>query len=125
MENAKAESQKRNVALFVVQAHDEPIRKEHEAKFTSVVRAEMLKKVNPQHTKGLSSFLPLYIGMRLTLLSKDCVRLGLMKGCTCTLQHIVFAEAEILEQHQVAGHAYHIKYMPTSLLLKAEDCHWT
>ena len=36
-------------------------------------RAELLRRVNPEQTKGLPSFLPLYIGMRVLLASKDCV----------------------------------------------------
>ena len=47
-----------------------------------------------------------------------------MKGCTCILRHIVFAEAEQLPAQSVAGHPYQLQYMPISLLLQAEDVQW-
>lgn len=44
-----------------------------------------------------------------------------MKGCICELRHVVFAEAEELPETLVAGHPHHLKYMPVSLVLQAED----
>ena len=43
----------------------------------------------------MRAFLPLYVGMRISLLSKDCVRFGLMKGCTCVVEKIVLADGDI------------------------------
>ena len=125
LENAKEESRKRRTPLYVVQAHDEAKDKAYQCKMTSAVRANLLKLVNPDDTKCLASFLPLYVGMRLTLLSKDSVRLGLMKGCTCILRHIVFADAEELPRNLVAGHPHQLQFMLVSLLLQAEDASWT
>ena len=66
--------------LYVIQARDETVRAEDQAKLTDAVRTDLLKLCNPEKTKGLQSFLPLHQGMRLLLSSKDCVRLGIMKG---------------------------------------------
>ena len=85
----------------------------------------ILRRVNPELTKGLPSFLPLYVGMRLILSSKDCVRFGLVKGCTCILRHIVFAGHENLPVTHVAGEPHHLTFMPISLVLQAEGAMWT
>ena len=125
LENAKEQSRKLNVPLFILQASDQAVRAEDEAKLTSVQRTELLQRVNPDKTKGLPSFLPLYIGMRLFLTSKDCVRFGIMKGCPCILRDIVFSDYEILPQMPISGHPHFIQYMPISLLLQAEDVEWS
>ena len=90
-----------------------------------MVKTDLLKRVSPEHTKGLPSFLPLARGMRYLLSSKDCVRLGIMKGCPVILRDIVFADDELLPQEHVAGHAHSIRYMPGTLLLQAENAPWT
>ena len=41
--------------------------------------------------------------MRLQLLSKDCVRFGLMKGRECVLEHIVFSDKKTLPMEVIAG----------------------
>ena len=125
LENAKEESRKRHIPLYLAQAYDEVVDKAYTGKMTPAVKADLLRRVNHEQTKSLASFLPLYVGMRLTLLSKGCVRLGLMKGCTCTLQHIVFADAEQLPQNLIAGRPRQLQYMPVSLLLQADDASWT
>ena len=51
-----------------------------------------LELANPEKTKGLQGFLPLYRGMKLMLSSKDCVKLGIVKGCPCTLEEIILAD---------------------------------
>ena len=52
-------------------------------KLTDNGRANLLDFVNPDHTQGIPSFLPLYEGMRLTIAPKGCVRYGVVKGCSC------------------------------------------
>jgi hypothetical protein len=81
LENAQTESKRLRTPLYVVQACDEVVHREDESKLTNAIRTALLQMVNPGETRGLPSFLPLYRGMRLLLASKDCVRLGIMKGC--------------------------------------------
>ena len=77
-----AYEEKRGRALYVVQAADDA--KEAERGWlTPGMREELMRTTNPRYTKGLPGLLPLYIGMCLTLFSKDCVRFGMMKGCEC------------------------------------------
>ena len=92
--------------------------------FTEAMRTELLQLTNPRLLKHLSSFLPLYLGMRLLLCSKDCVRFGLMNGCECILEHIVFADEETLPEEVVAGDPVMLQYMPVSLILRAVDAPW-
>ena len=63
--------------------------------------------------------------MRLVLSSKDCVRLGVMKGCPVILESIVFADDEVLPSIPVAGQPHHLRYMPINLVLRAEGAVWT
>ena len=107
--------------LYIVQAHDVAVRAENEKKLTDAVRADLLRYVNPEDTKGLPSFLPIYRGMRLLLNSKDCVRLGIMKGCPVVVRDIVFADDEALPYDHVPGRAHMLRYMPVSLILQAEE----
>ena len=124
-DHAKDESRRLAEPLYVVQARDEVVHSEDLEKFSESLKTELLRRVNPEQTKGLPSFLPLHRGLRLLLSSKDCVRLGIMKGCPVVLREIVFADDEVLPYHQVAGHAHSLQYMPVSLLLQAEDVAWT
>ena len=103
MENAREESRQLQVPLYLVQAHDEAVRQEDRASLTPLLRAELLRRVNPDNTKALPSFLPLYIGMRVILASKDCTRIGIMKGCPCVIRDIVMAGQEILPDQHVCG----------------------
>ena len=80
LEAAKSYCAKHRLPLFIVQVHDKAVKRHHEDKLTAEVRRGLLQRANPEQTKGLPSFLPLYIGMRLVIASKECVRLGLMKG---------------------------------------------
>ena len=123
--NAADASRKLKVPLYVLQAKDEPVRHEDKSKFTESIKGELLRRVNPEHNKGLPSFLPLYCDMKLLLTSKDCVRFGIVKGCPCILRDIIFAEDEVLPYDCVAGQPHQLKYMPTSLLLQAENASWT
>ena len=63
--------------------------------------------------------------MKLLLSSKDCVRFGIVKGCPCIVEEIILADEEILPYQQVAGQPHHLRYMPVSLLLRAEGAAWT
>ena len=125
LENAKEQSRRKQVPLYIVQANDAVVRREDEQRFTPEIQQELLNRVNPERTKHLPSFLPLYVGMRLLLSSKDCVKFGIMKWCPCILRHIVFADTEILPEQHVAGHAHHLTYMPITLVLQAEGAIWT
>jgi hypothetical protein len=109
----------------MVQARDETVRAENETKLTDVIRKELLQRVNPEQTKGLPSFLPLYRGMHLLLSSKDCVQMGIMKGCPVVLRDIVFGDDETLPYDHVAGHPHKLEYMPITLSLEAEKVSWT
>jgi hypothetical protein len=108
-----------------VQALDQAVQQEDQLKFTVAVQEETLRRVSPDNTNGLPSFLPLHRGMRLLLSSKDCVRFGLVKGCICILREIVFAPEEELLLDAVAGQPQKLNFMPVSLLLQAEDAQWT
>ena len=123
-ENAKRESRRLGVPLYSVQARDEATDPAHVSRLTAEVTKNLLRRVNPEQTKGLSSFLPLYKGMRLLMSSKDCVRFGLVKGCTCILREIVFSEREELPYVVVAGDTHRLEYMPVSLLLQADEAVW-
>ena len=125
LENAKEQSKRAKVPLYIVQANDEPVRNRDSSLLTAEVRKDLLRLANPDQTKGLPGFLPLYVGMRLLISSKDCVRLGIMKGCPCILRGIVFSDDETLPMDQVSGQPHHLTYMPASLILQAEGADWT
>ena len=110
--------------LYILQAKDEAVHIADQHKLTKAVQTELLQRVNPEKTKGLPSFLPLYRGVKLLLSSKDCVRFGIVKGCVVTLRDIVFADEEILPDDLPAGQPHALKYMPLSLLLQAEEAVW-
>ena len=111
--------------LYILQAKDEAVHSADRDKLTPAVRTELLQRVNPEKTKGLPSFLPLYRGMKLLLSSKDCVRFGIVKGCIVTLRDIVFADEEELPSVFASGQPHVLQYMPLSLLLQAEEAAWT
>ena len=124
MDNAQDESRRLRTPLYIVQAWDEAVEAEDKPKLTDLIRSELLSRVNPEETKGLPSFLPLYCGMRLLLSSKDCVRFGIMKGCPVILRSIVFADHEVLPLNHVAGQPFHLQFMPVSLVLQVEKADW-
>ena len=125
MDQAKEYCKVHKLPLYIVQARDEVVRTDDATKLTAQLRASLLQRVNPDDTSGLPSFLPLYRGMRLLLSSKDCVRLGIVKGCPCILEAIVFADDENLPYEHVAGQPHHLRYMPVTLLLRAEGAAWS
>ncbi|MDA8582587.1 hypothetical protein N9L68_00110 [bacterium] len=69
LENAKERCRKASSPLFIVQARYEVVRSEDEARLTSVLKRELLGRINPELTKGLPGFLALYVGMRMLLYS--------------------------------------------------------
>ncbi|CAK0855377.1 unnamed protein product [Prorocentrum cordatum] len=125
MQNARQQALRTGQRVYVVQARDEPVHPGDSRKMTSDVRRALLQKVSPKDTQDLPSLLPLYVGMRLTMYSKDCVRLGLMKGCVCTLRHIVFADGESFPADSLDDNVVHLQYMPITLWLQADGAEWT
>ena len=123
--NAKTHSARLGVPLFLVQAADEVVHEKDASKFTVGVRQELLQRTNPEKTQGISIFLPLYVGMRVILQSKECVRLGVMKGCVCVVRHIVLADEEKLPALLYAGELVNLHFLPKSLVLQAEGELWT
>ena len=124
LQHAKDICRKTCTPLYVVQARDDAVHPCDASKLTTSVQTQLLELANPEQTKGLQGFLPLYRGMKLLLSSKDCVKLGIVKGCPCTFEDIVFADEEVLPYPHVAGHAHQLKYMPVSLLLRVENPAW-
>ena len=122
-QNAVDATRAQGKALFILQASD-IAHEEDEADFSDGMRRDLLAEANPRETKLLPSFLPLYVGMRLSLYSKDCVRFGLMNGCECILEKIVFSDLEDLPAELVAGDAFQLRYLPVSLILRAVDAPW-
>ena len=57
--------------------------------------------------------------------SQDCRRLGIMKGCVCTVRHIVFSDSETFPRPNAEEDVVHLRCMPVSLWLQAEDASWT
>ena len=47
-----------------------------------------------------------------------------MKGCPVTLVHIVMADDEDLPSDLVAGQPHSLRFMPTTLILRAEGVPW-
>ena len=57
--------------------------------------------------------------------NQDCWRLGIMKGCVCTVRHIVFSESETFPKPNDEEDVVHLRCMPVSLWLQAADASWT
>jgi hypothetical protein len=124
LQTAREDARKLQTPLYLVQARDDPVRIGDAAKLSPAVREDLLRRVNPEQTKSLPSFLPLYVGMRLILASKDCVRIGIVKGCPCVVESIVLASDEMVPYTLVAGEPHSLTFMPVSLLLRAEKADW-
>ena len=94
--------------------------------FTQEVRAELQAVVKPSALGHLPGLCFLYIGMRVLIYDKVCVRLGLVNGCECVLEHIVFAAEEAIpvDGALVAGRPHTLQYMPNALLLRAIGVPW-
>ena len=123
LQNAKDEARRLNRRLYIALAADAPKDGDRDV-FTDSVRLDMLRRFNPRYNKYLPGVLPLYVGMRLLLYAKDCVRFGLMNGCLCELVAITFSEHEELPPQAVGGHAIPLQFMPVSLLLRVPDVAW-
>ena len=105
-------------ALDVAKAEDAHL-------FTEQWHTTLLDAADLSFCKRTPGILALYVGMRLLLNTKDCLRLALMNGCECILEQIVFAESEVLPTEIVAGAVYELQYLPTALLLRAVGAAWT
>ena len=85
----------------------------------------MLQKSNLRDVQNLRGFPPLFRGMRMLLYGEKCVRLGLMNGCECTLEEIIFADEEEIPPVVYAGSPIVLQYLPHQLLLRAVDAQWS
>ena len=47
-----------------------------------------------------------------------------MKGCPCVVESIILADYEVVPDRWLAGAPHPLKYMPVSLLLRAEGANW-
>ena len=65
-----------------------PVGDEH--LLTPAALEELLRLSGQKHTGSVPSILPLYVGMRLLLFAKDCVRFDLRKGCECVHEQVIF-----------------------------------
>ena len=119
-----SESTRRRKRLYVVLASD-TVRSAEIPMYTENVRTEVLRIANPRKTKHLPASCLLFHGMRLLLFSKKCARLGLMSGCACVLEDILMHDREVLPNHSEVGEVIPLQFMPTALLLRAEDAKWT
>ena len=115
--NAVEASARKRCALFVCMAADEP-RESEKHLFNTTERAIALQSAGLRQTKHMSGHLPLYIGMRLLVYDKICVRLGLMNGCECILEKIVFSDDEALPGDAQPGKPIVLQYLPAQLLLR-------
>ena len=88
---------------------------------TDDVKRRLLRLANVRHTNRLPSVLTLYVGMVLSLCSKDCQRLSLMHGAVAELVEIFFADAGRLPSNVLAGEPNFLRYMPTTLLVRVRD----
>ena len=70
LENAKAATSSQARRLYIVQAMDEAVHAKDERKMP-YVREQLLRRASPRDTQALPSILPLYVGMRLTLQTKE------------------------------------------------------
>ena len=48
-----------------------------------------------------------------------------MKGCVCTVRHIVFSDNETFPKPNAEEEVFHLRCMPVSLWLQAADASWT
>ncbi len=122
--NALRTCTSKNRVLYLAMASDSVANTQAHL-FTDRLRCRLLRMANGRHTDRLPSMLPLYLGMRLLLASKDCRRLGLMHGAEVRLEQIFFADAEELPKISMPQQPVVLKYLPAALLLRAEDVLWT
>ena len=70
LENARAATSSSDRPLYIVQAMDEAVHAKDERKMPHV-REQLLRRASPRDTQALPGILPLYVGMRLTLQTKE------------------------------------------------------
>jgi len=92
--------------------------------FTSVERTRLLDNPDITATKRTPGILALHHEMTLSLNTKDCLTFGLMNGCECVLEQIIFEKEEKLPESPVAGAVYELEYIPSALLLRAVGAAW-
>jgi len=119
MMNAAAVSQ----PVYVMKALD-VVKTEDNHLFTSGERTRLLDNPDITATKRTPGILALHHKMILSLNTKDCVTYGLMNGCECVLEQIIFEEEEKLPESPVAGAVYELEYIPSALLLRAVGAAW-
>ena len=85
MMNAAAVSQ----PVYVMKALD-VAKTEDNHLFTSVERTRLLDNPDITATKRTPGILALHHEMTLSLNTKDCLTFGLMNGCECVLEQIIF-----------------------------------
>ena len=117
---SSTQSRRRLYAFFAADS----VRTSETSLFTETMRREVLQIPNPRNCSYLPGVSQWYIGMKLLLFSKKCVRLGLMNGCQCTLEDIVFSEHEDLPMHYEVGDIIKLEYVPPALLLRADQATW-
>ena len=122
--NAVRESVRGDKRMYISVASD-VVREGDASRLTDEVRKVLLRKHNPRYVKNLPGVSPLYQGQRLLLYVKLCVRLGLVHGCECLLEDIIFADEEELPDWWYAGTPIVLKFLPVRLLLRAVGASWT
>ena len=70
------------------------------------------------------SILPLYEGMRVLLDEKLCVTYGLMNGCGCIIEQIMFDDNEDLDRLAAIKGPNTLQYVPSMVLLRAKGADW-
>ena len=119
-----SESMRRRRRLYVVMASD-TVQSSQIPMYTENTRTEILRIANPRKTKHWPGSCILFHGMYLLLFSKKCARLGLMNGCASILEDILTHDREVLPSRSEVGEVIPLQFMPTALLLRAEDAKWT
>ena len=122
--NAVDASSEKGVPLYIVCAADS-VRDGDRGRYTDAVKERILRIPNLRDTQNRPGFLPLFEGMRVLLFSKDCVRLGLMRGCECSVEAIKVAPQEQLPPATRLGEPLRLRYLPEGLVLRALGAEWT
>ena len=110
--------------LYIVTASDD-VKQGEQHRFTEKDREAAMRIANLRHTKYLSAHLAIYVGMRVLLFGKACVRLGLMNGCECAVEQIILADEEPDFEDVQVGTPTYLTYMPAGLVLRNLDAEWT
>jgi len=122
--NSLREATQAHRRLYVIGAADE-VKSEELADFTEAERMRALHIANLRKTKFLPGHLPLYVGMRVLVFGKLCVRLGLMNGCECIVELLVLADEEPEFDDFTIGAPTQLQYMPAGIALRVTSADWT